>query len=98
VKGLGEMLASDVDMFGGPCDLAGLLDFFASFPEVHWEVTSEYTPVLGDADTVGFAYTRTWRGPDGQRLAADAAEEITFRGGRVARIAYTRGPSEPRLA
>lgn len=90
------MLAPDVDMFGGPCDRAGLADFFASYPEIRWRVTSEYA-TGADGRTVSFAYTRSWQGADGTRLEVDAAEAITFDArGKVAKIAYTRAPSEAR--
>ena len=93
------MLAPKCDMFGGACDLAGLEAFYATYPEVHWAVTSEYAPIEDDAHTVEFAYTRTWRAASGERLAVDAAEAITFDAdGQVARIAYTRAPTEPRAA
>ena len=99
LAGLAEMLAEDVDMFGGPCDHAGLKDFFDTYPQINWNVTSAYERQPGDAATVSFAYTRTWRdGANESRwLAVDAAEAITFDAqGRVSRIAYTRKPSEPR--
>ena len=43
LPGLAAQLAADVDMFGGPCDLAGLEAFFAGYPEIHWTVTSAYS-------------------------------------------------------
>ena len=94
---LAEQLATDVDMFGGPCDLSGLQEFFASYPSIHWEVTSDYRPLEGDNATVVFAYTRTWAAELGQRLAVDAEEAIVFNAaGKVQRIYYTRQPSEAR--
>ena len=99
IAGLAEMLAVDVDMFGGPCDRSGLDDFFAMYPQVHWQVTSAYAVREDDPNTVVFEYTRTWMGPDGARLAVDAAEAITFDGaGHVSRIAYTLEPSATRSA
>ena len=86
-------------MFGGPCDLAGLQDFYAAYPEIQWELASRYRVLDEAADprTVTFSYTRTWRGPAGERLAVDAEESISFNGaGKVARIAYTKPPTEPR--
>merc|ERR1711907_435 len=79
IEGLAEMLAPNVDMFGGPCDHAGLVDFFALYPEVHWEVTSKYEPYESDPSTVAFTYTRTWRdSQNGTCRAVDAAEQISF--------------------
>ena len=72
---LAEQLATDVDMFGGPCDLSGLQEFFASYPSIHWEVTSDYRPLEGGNATVVFAYTRTWAAELGQRLAVDCGQE-----------------------
>ena len=58
-----------------------------------------YAPLDDDPRTVEFAYTRTWLSAAGERLAVDAAETITFDAdGQVAKIAYTRAPSEPRAA
>jgi hypothetical protein len=73
------MLASDVDMFGAPCDRARLAEFFAAYPEIAWEVTSKYVPRSNGSRAVTFAYTRTWTGgPGGERLAIQAEEAITF--------------------
>ena len=96
LQGLADMLADDVDMFGGPCDIVGLTEFFAASPGIHWEVSAKgYS--LTEAQTVLFAYTRTWYGPDGSRLAVDAEETISFNTeGRVQKIAYTTSPGPPR--
>ena len=94
---LAQQLAEDVDMFGGPCDLEGLRGFFASYPSVHWKVTSEYKQLDGDDATIIFEYTRTWEAEPGQRLASDAEEAMIFNAeGKVQRIYYTRRPSDPR--
>ena len=97
LRGLASMLSADVDMFGGPCDLAGLEEFYTSYPEIQWRVTSEYAPLADNPRTVEFAYTRSWRAASGERLSVDAVETIAFDAdGKVAKIAYTRAPTEPR--
>ena len=97
VAGLAEMLRDNVDMFGGPCDHVGLDAFFASYPGIHWDVTTEYTALPHDDATIVFGYRRSWEGADGKRLVVDAEESITFdREGKISKIAYTRAPSEAR--
>ena len=97
LDGLAEMLSPNVDMFGGPCDRAGLSDFFSLYPEIHWEVRTAYEYSEVDGNTVGFAYTRTWRDRQTDScLAVNAAEQISFNHqGQVVKIAYTVPPSGP---
>jgi predicted DsbA family dithiol-disulfide isomerase len=38
IEGLTAYLHPNVDMFGGPCDRQGLVDFFAGYPGIKWEI------------------------------------------------------------
>mmetsp|Transcript_100996 Transcript_100996/g.253220 ORF Transcript_100996/g.253220 Transcript_100996/m.253220 type:complete len:155 (+) Transcript_100996:48-512(+) len=96
VASLVAMLARPCDMFGETITSEAVEWYFSQYQDVRFLITKPFQLAAGDPYTVEFEYIRSWKQGD-QWVQVEAGEFMTFTTGEplIARIGYTRPPSDP---